>query len=160
MASVDVSYINPFIQSTVNVFKTMVFMDIVRGIPFIKQVGLPRADISGTIGLAGQTNGVVAVTFSEEVACLVTSGMLGEDCKALNDTVKDTIGELANMIAGGAKAIMAEKGLNFKIALPSVIVGLNHNISFPPGVPCMVLPFTIQKLNKSFNVEVCLKTDV
>lgn len=159
MVNVDVSYINPFIQSTVNVFKTMVFMDISRGKAFIKKLGEPRADISGTIGLAGQTNGVVAVTFTKEIACKVASNMLSEEITVINDTVKDTIGEIANMIAGGAKGIMAEQGLNFKIALPSVIVGEDHNISFPPGIPCMVIPFLIEKLNLTFNVEVCLKTE-
>lgn len=158
MANVDVSYVNPFIQSAMNVFKTMVFLDIQRGKPFLKVIGEPKADISGTIGLAGQTNGVVAVTFTEDVACLVSSNMLGEAYTEINDMVKDSIGEIANMIAGGAKGIMAEKGLNFKIALPSVIVGRSHNISFPPGVPCMVVPFVIEKINKNFNIEVCLKS--
>jgi chemotaxis protein CheX len=155
----NVEFINPFIQAAVNVFKTMVFIEIQRGKPYIKQTGSPRADVSGTIGLAGKANGVVAVTFSKEVACKISSSMLNETITELNDTVKDSIGEIANMIAGGAKGIMAEKGLNFKIALPSVIVGSDHTISFPQGVPCMVIPFTIPGFDKPFHVEVCLKTE-
>ncbi len=155
---VDVEFVNPFIKSTVNVFQTMVFMEVVRGTPFIKELGSPKSDISGTIGLAGQTNGVVAVTFSEPVACQITANMLGEEHNEIDDTVKDTIGEIANMIAGGAKGIMSGKGLNFKIALPSVVVGQDHAISYPPGVPCMVIPFTIKKIDKLFHVEVCLKS--
>jgi chemotaxis protein CheX len=154
----SVEYINPFIQATVNVFKTMVFLEVIRGKPFLKKPGGPKADISGTIGLAGKANGVVAVTFSKEIACKITSNMLGEVFTELNDTVKDSIGEIANMIAGGAKGIISEKGLNFKIALPSVIVGSDHTLSYPSSVPCMVIPFTIDKIVTPFHVEVCLKT--
>lgn len=155
---VNVEFVNPFIQSTCNVFKTMVFMEAERGRPFLKEK-TARADISGTIGLAGKTNGVVAVTFEKEVACKITSSMLGEEHTEMNETVQDTIGEIANMVAGGAKSIMAGKGMSFKIAVPSVIVGQDHWISYPAKVPCMVIPFTIKELNKSFNVEVCLKTE-
>ncbi|MBN2143170.1 MAG: chemotaxis protein CheX [Candidatus Aureabacteria bacterium] len=155
----NVEFINPFIQATVNIFKTMVFMEIHREKPYIKKIGQPKADISGTIGLAGKANGVIAVTFAKEVACKITSSMLNEKYTEMNDTVKDSIGEIANMIAGGAKGILSEKGLNFKIALPSVIVGADHTISFPPGVPCMVIPFNIQNMEKPFHVEVCLKTE-
>ncbi|OVE74132.1 hypothetical protein BVX93_00455 [bacterium B13(2017)] len=156
---VDVEFVNPFIHSTINVFKTMVFMDVLRGRPYLKQQTTgPRSDISGSIGLAGKTNGVVAVIFQEEVACKISENMLQEAHNTIDDTVKDTIGELANMIAGGAKGIMAEKGLNFTIALPSVVVGADHTISYPNGVPCMIIPFKIPKIDKEFHVEVCLKS--
>ncbi len=158
---VDVAFVNPFIQSTLNVFKTMVFMEATMEQPYLKvQEDLGHTiDISGSIGLAGQTNGVVVIAFSQEIACKISSNMLGEDITEIDDTVKDTIGEMANMIAGGAKGIMAEKQLNFKIALPSVTVGKDHTISYPKGIPSMVIPFRLATLDSKFYVEVCLKTD-
>jgi len=159
---VNVAFVNPFIQSTLNVFKTMVFMEATMEKPYLKTQETPldhTIDISGSIGLAGQTNGVVVIAFSQDIACKISSNMLGEDIKEIDDTVKDTIGEMANMIAGGAKGIMAEKKLNFKIALPSVTVGKNHTISYPKGIPSMVIPFYLESLDSRFYVEVCLKTD-
>ena len=125
---------------------------------FLKKVGEPKADISGSIGLAGKTSGVITITFLKETACKISSNMLDDKFDEINDTVKDSIGEIANIIAGGAKSILAEQGLTYKIALPSVIVGDSHSISYPPGVPCMVIPFLIKNSNDKFHLEVCLKT--
>jgi chemotaxis protein CheX len=155
---VDVAFINPFIQATKNVFDTMVFLKIEIGKPILKEQSNHRADISGSIGLAGATHGVTVVAFTEEVACKVSAKMLGEEPHEMDETVHDSIGEIANMIAGGAKGILQEKGLDFKIALPSVTVGKDHQLSYPEGVPCVVVPFTIPDLNTGFHIEVCLVT--
>ena len=155
---VDVAFINPFVQATKNVFHTMVFLEVERGKPVLKQYSEHTADISGAIGLAGTTHGVTVVAFTEAVACAVSSKMLGEERREMDETVEDSIGEIANMIAGGAKGIMTEQGLDFKIALPSVTVGKNHQLSYPDGVPCVVVPFTIPALKAQFHIEVCLET--
>jgi len=157
---VDVAFINPFIQATKNVFDTMVFLKIVRGQPILKEKSSFSSDISGAIGLAGSTHGVTVVAFTESVACAISAKMLGEEPKEMNETVQDTIGEIANMIAGGAKGILTEQGLHFKIALPSVTVGKNHQVSYPEGVPCVVVPFKIPELDATFHLEVCLETQV
>ncbi len=53
--------------------------------------------------------------------------------------VKDAIGEMANIVAGGAKANLAQNDLS--ISLPTVIVGKTHLLEFPSGVAPISIPF-------------------
>lgn len=154
---IQVEYVNPFIQATVNLFKTMIHTEIERGQLFLKQPGSPKSDISGTIGIAGGISGVISLTFTKDTACYLASRMLGEDCLELNETVKDSIGEIANIVAGSTKAIMIEKGYHFKLALPSVIVGGDHSVTFPSCMTSVVVPFNIKENSKAFHLEVCIK---
>jgi chemotaxis protein CheX len=64
----------------------------------------------------------------------------------------DAIGELANMIAGGAKKHL---GANANITVPSVIIGPGHQIARLSGVPCIVIPCSTPA--GDFAVEVNVK---
>ena len=64
----------------------------------------------------------------------------------------DAVGELANIIAGAAKADL--QGLNVTISLPSVVVGTNHKVTTPKDIPSIVIPFSCT--HGEFVVEVCI----
>lgn len=152
----DVKYINPFIQSTTQVFKTMVFSEVLLCKPYLKQKDKPVSDISGSIGVTGKVNGVVSICFDKETACLVVSKFLNEKITTFSPLVSDAIGEIANMITGVAKKYFQEMNLDCKIALPSVVIGSGHTVAFPSTVPVMIIPFQLKENNKTFYVEVCL----
>ena len=57
----------------------------------------------------------------------------------IDSEVIAAIGELTNMIAGGAKTALAD--LQMSISLPSVIAGRNHTVSFPTGAVPIGIPF-------------------
>jgi chemotaxis protein CheX len=155
----DIKYINPFILATQNIFNTMVKLKINIMKPYIKKPGEPVSYISASIGMTGRVNGVISINFGREAACLVTSKFLGEKFLDVNDAVKDSIGEIANIIAGGAKRSLQEDNMDCKIALPSVVIGQNHSLSYPSGIPVMVIPFEVDEIRQLFYIEVCLKTD-
>jgi chemotaxis protein CheX len=67
--------------------------------------------------------------------------MLGEE-DVSNEFLADGVGELANMIAGAAKSVLAEKGIKTYISIPRVILGSNHYIHRPKEVPCVKIDFT------------------
>lgn len=69
--------------------------------------------------------------------------------------VEDSIGELTNIVAGGAKTVLAEEGLSFNISIPSVIVGKNHTITSKLDEPIIVIPFQLDKYR--FVMEVSMK---
>ncbi|MFH0924717.1 MAG: chemotaxis protein CheX [bacterium] len=156
MANLDVNIINPFIESTDNLFSVMMNMSVTRGIPFIREdTKNSFYYISGIIGLAGDASGCVVVSFPLNVALRVVSKFVGEDAKEMNEEVKDAIGEVVNIIAGGAKKGLAEKGYVFKLSIPTVVTGNDHEISRSSDIPCIVIPFdtTVGR----FVVEVSLK---
>ncbi len=148
----SVEYINPFIAATVQALEVMAGMKPERGKPFVKTDHVAAGDISGVIGLAGEAVGSVAVTFPENLALKVYEAMVGEEARGLNDDVRDAVGEIANMIAGGAKAALTKEGYQFRIAIPTIVVGKNHTIEHKGQGPCLVVPFEMD--GETFWVEV------
>ncbi len=149
--------LNPFIQSTVEVLQTMVGIQPRRGTPRLKDSNHTSYDISGVIGLSGQVQGFVAVSFKEGVALEVVRAFLGETVDGLDEQVRDAVGELANMVAGGAKRALSDAGYDLRIAIPTVVVGHDHLIARPRGVPCFEIPFETEA--GPFSVELCVKLE-
>ena len=132
-------YINPFLVSTISTFKTMLGCVLTRGTPFVKNGLQPEHEVSGVIGLSGRAQGTVVVGLGREAALRATEAMLQERPPEINGDVVDAIGELANIIAGGAKAKLEH--LDLSVSLPSVITGKGHCIQFPTKVTPICIPF-------------------
>ena len=147
-------YINPFITSTCEVFKTMVGIDPERGQLYIKSGEKLPYDISGIIGLAGQASGFVVISMTESLAYKVLENFLGEKKTELDEDVMDAIGEILNMIAGGAKQVFSRKGIKFKISIPNVVVGKNHMVGKQKNVQCIGMTFNVGE--DTFVIEVAL----
>lgn len=148
-------YINPFIESTLSVFKTMIGIEPKKGELYLKKDDEPSFDISGVIGLAGQAVGSIVISLPESLALSVVSKFLGEKKSSIDNDVVDAVGELINMIAGSTKKVFSERSLRFKISIPNVIVGKGHKIKRPSNVPCIGVFFYVG--NERFAVEVALK---
>jgi len=136
---IKVEYINPFVEATQTVFRTMLQLEIQRGKLYLKQGMQPSHEVSGIIGLSGLAKGTVLLGMSLPVALHATGRLLGETPKSVTPEVIDAVGELTNMIAGSAKVSL--ESLNMSISLPSVIAGKNHTIAFPTGVAPIGIPF-------------------
>lgn len=135
----SVKYINPFVLSTLHVFRTALGVSLKRGEPFRSDLAPMKREITGIIGLSGKANGTVILEMPRSTAIQITGRMLGDAPAEVNADVVDAVGEVTNMVAGAAKAKMEE--LQMSIGLPSVIVGCEHIISFPTDVPRIALPF-------------------
>jgi chemotaxis protein CheX len=153
-ASMDVSYINPFISATITTFKTMMNIEVKPDKPSLKTSPFPTYDISGIIGLSGNAQGNIAISFPKIIALKIVSKMVGADIKVIGPELADGIGELANIIAGNAKKDLIEYQLS--ISLPNVIIGKAHTIANQSGVPAIIVPFVCPLGN--FAMEVSLKT--
>ena len=53
----DVKLVNPFLEATVNVLKTMAFTDVTAGKPFLKDGKEAHGDITGIISFSGDATG-------------------------------------------------------------------------------------------------------
>ncbi len=132
----------------------MLNKDIQPGKIVLKTDPYPTYDVSGIIGLSGNAQGTIALSFGKIVALRVVSGMLGMEIKIIGPELTDGIGELANIIAGYAKKDLTKYRLS--ISLPNVIVGRNHIINSPTGAHTIIVPFTSPI--GDFCMEVSLKT--
>lgn len=152
--SMDVSYVNPFIRSTITTFKTMMGLDIKPGPPRLKKGEKPTHDVSGIIGLSGEAQGAIVLSFPKSVALKAVSKLVGSEIKIVGAEITDGIGELANIIAGYAKQELTK--YNLAISLPNVVIGTNHEVSAPSGVQTIVVPFSCEL--GGFAMEVSLLT--
>ncbi len=150
----NVAFVNPFITSTINTFKTMMRVEVKPGKPILKHEGEPVYDISGIIGLSGIAQGAIALSFPKTVALKAISTMLGSELKIVGPELTDGIGELVNIIAGNAKQYLTQYKLT--ISLPNVIVGKDHTVIPPSHSPSIVVPF--DGVLGVFAMEVSLKT--
>ncbi|HEV2971595.1 MAG TPA: chemotaxis protein CheX [Pirellulales bacterium] len=133
-----VEYINPFISSITKVFSTMLNSELTRGKIYLKDHHCPEHEISGIIGLSGKAAGTVVLSLNRQAALSAAEAMLGERPLEINAEVRDAVGELANMVAGGAKAQLEQ--FNMSLTIPTVITG-KFSVQFPSKIPPICVPF-------------------
>jgi chemotaxis protein CheX len=148
-------FINPFLEATITVLKTMAFIEVIPGKPYIKKGATATGDVSGIVGITGDTEGSLCITFSKGCILMIISHMFNEDQKEINDDVKDAVGELTNMISGDARRRLEEIGHHFLGSIPSVISGVGHEVKHITKGPILSIPFSTSGGN--FTVEVCFK---
>ncbi len=151
----DVKFINAFVGSIQHVFKTMLDLDVAIGKPTLKGAALVSADISGIIGLSGEVQGCVVLSFPSKAASTIASKFAGAELTVEDEDFSDAVGELANMVAGNAKKDF--HGYDVNISLPSVIIGSGHRVSQSKASPFLMIP--CETALGTFAVEVALVTN-
>jgi chemotaxis protein CheX len=153
--TVNVEFINPFIDATRNVFSSMCRVEIARKRIFLKDDYKMLGDVSGVMKLSGTASGSVVIGMSSELARLVVGNMLSEPPAAeLTQDVLDATGEIINMISGQAKASLVKTKYHFTISIPKVVTGPGHEIEHQPGTPNIVVVF--EGAGHDFSLQVCL----
>lgn len=151
----DVKFINPFLNGTIEVMKKMAFVEPRPGKVYIKQTAVAHGDVSGIIGITGDMIGSLAMSFGESCICHLIGSMVGESYPEANQEVFDGVGEMTNMISGVARTYLEKEGIQVYAAIPSVVYGKNHTINHILKSPSIVIPFETDQ--GSFVVDVCIK---
>lgn len=151
----DVKLINPFINATLNVLKTMAHVKATAQKPYLKKTDFAVGDISGVVGFTGEAHGTVSITFDEACILSIVSSMFGETLTEINHEIEDAVGELTNMISGQARKELEEANMVFHGAIPTVISGKQHRLLSMAKGPKIAIPF--QTDAGGFTIEVCLE---
>ncbi len=152
----NTSLINPFLNSILNVLSTMAKLEATPGKMTLKKSDVALGSVTGLIGMVGnKAKGTFAISFSDKVVLEITKRMLNEESTVIDDTVIDLVGELTNMVSGGAKRILSETGYKFNMAIPSVISGKDHYIIHKSKDPVVIVPFTTEA--GDFFIEICFE---
>ncbi|MFM2478082.1 chemotaxis protein CheX [Celerinatantimonas sp. MCCC 1A17872] len=139
----EAKFVNPFLSSLLNVVSTMAQLELKPQAPRLKKDDVARGDVSGVIGMIGPTTkGSFSVSFDKSLSLEIMRRMLGEQPKSINDEVTDMVGEITNMVTGGAKRILAEQGYEFDMATPIVVSGPGHTIQHKSDGAKILMPFT------------------
>jgi chemotaxis protein CheX len=145
-----VEYLNPFLKSAMDTFRTMVNIIVKPGKPYLLK-DHASADISGIINISGSMNGVLAIAYPLPTALKISSKFLGEEITDLNANVADCIGELANIISGSAKQNLPT--LRLSMSLPKILRGQSPTVEMPRDIPVICIPFESEA--GDFVMEVC-----
>lgn len=156
MQVLNVDIINPFLNAMSNVLVTMATLTPKAGKVALKDDEIAFGEVTGVIGMTGSNfKGSMAITFTQPVILDIASRMLGENLRKIDSTVTDLVGEITNMVTGGAKNLLAEKGYDIGMATPVVVTGPGHRILHQAHGPKIVIPFTVECGH--FFVEVCFE---
>jgi chemotaxis protein CheX len=147
--------VEPFIAAT-----NLTLGELAQVEPFVRAVyrtalARPLADISAVLGISNEPGEVVVLSLPAPTAAAVAGRVLAEVTQAPDDDlVRDCMGELANVIAGQAKTLLAETPYQLVLATPSVCFGADLDVGPPPDIGCLVVVFSSEL--GDFALQVCL----
>lgn len=142
----NVNFINPVLRSMLNVLSTMAHIEPKVGVPALKakNTTVQGKNITGVMNMVGRKgNASIAITFSEASILHIARKMLPVEINSMDGNVIDLVGELANMVLGGAKSELETGGYFFSLSLPTIILGTDYLIAHKAKAPIITLPFTM-----------------
>ncbi|HQE06101.1 MAG: chemotaxis protein CheX [Tepidanaerobacteraceae bacterium] len=128
----NVEHINPFIEASKTVMKTVANIDVSLGRVYLKTSPYSSETLVVVVGLMGELRGQVIFSMDKNVAFKIASAMMmGMSITKLDEMSKSAIAESTNMILGNAATLFYNRGINIQITPPSLMMGNNIQISTP-----------------------------
>ena len=155
--SINVEYINPFINAAQSVLRDFCHIETTMGKPYLKQAEYEGSVLTIIIGITGELKGQVLFTMSKATACDIASHMMmGMPVPELNDMAKSAVSELANMILGNAATIFSTNNITLDITPPSVVLGENMVMTVSNSKTICV-PLNFAESDVSVEINIALK---
>jgi chemotaxis protein CheX len=159
-----VKFSKPFIDALRETFKVMVQSDITPHSPKMKKDNKAKGEVTAMIGMNGtvikdgkdqEFNGMIAFSFRKEVYLKIASAMLMQEYKDYHEDVEDTGSEIANIIMGNAKKVLATQGYKIGMSTPTRVKGLDYEIKYPGNT--IVIETTITCAYGDFTFDICYR---
>lgn len=125
------------VDSTKNLFSTMLSSPVTFGAPAVCEHPASH-DVSAIVSYSGDITGSVVLGLPGDSAVHIASRLAGVALEPGSEDLTDAIGEVINMIAGGAKARL--NGRTVSMSCPSVIHSPGHLVRSPGTLGCIVVP--------------------
>ncbi|HWR42615.1 chemotaxis protein CheX [Sporomusa sp.] len=139
---------NDFLQkclsrAVVEVIGTIAGLDFSRNPETTQKQHVNSGGLTGAMLVHGERNAMLSITMSKEDAAAIVSAMTGVNQLGLSDAdLYDGVAEMANMVAGRAKALLSGTGYHYTITAPFTIVGENHFIVYKKQASQVSMSFT------------------
>lgn len=107
------------------VFQTMLGLDCRRD-----DAGVERApeSVTAVVGFGGMLSGACVFSCPAAAALKIAGQMTGMEFADVDDTVKDAVGEICNMVAGSWKGKVPELAAHCGLSVPAVITGRDYKL--------------------------------
>ncbi len=153
----EMAYLDAFVKNTIHVLKTTASVEAVFHEVYFTSDFRIFGDISGIIGLSGEAEGILGITFYWPLAQMIIAGMMDVEEDHINaELIHDGVAEIINMIGGSTKKEFVGKPYHFEISLPSVVIGSGHQIGHAENTPIAVLIFEVNC--QYLALQVCLNS--
>src|SRR5512140_1941581 len=124
-------------QTVATIFETMLELQVA---PVATAWPVEPNPVTATVHFAGSWSGVLMLEVGPSLACHCAGRFLSTDVPpAVDNDVKDVLGELANMIGGNLKCALAPGAL---LSLPEVIEGSDFRVRICTGAVTEQQAFT------------------
>ena len=111
--------------SVEEVFQMMLGVECVRD---SSPIVLEPESVTAVVGFGGLLSGACVFRTGGSAAMSIAAHMTGMEFAEIDDTVKDGIGEICNMLAGAWKGKVPELAANCGLSVPAVITGRDYNL--------------------------------
>lgn len=112
-------------ESVDEVFRMMLGLDCERA---SQAMAAEHESVTSVVGFGGILSGACVFGCGASTAMKIAAAMTGMEFSSIDDTVKDGIGEICNMIAGAWKGKVPELSANCGLSVPAVISGHDYNL--------------------------------
>lgn len=124
-------------EATYEVFSTMLMLEVKNEDSFCQKENNISTDLISSLHFFGEKYmGKIAIFAYSNVSCDLAAAMLGMDSPELDEEVEDCMGEIVNMIAGGAKTKLEDTMGLLHLLTPWVIAGKHLTITSKLGEEC------------------------
>ena len=135
--------VNYIIESTEEVFNSMIFMEVSTEGAMTEGKESIFSHFSAMIGLSGDLMAMISIHCSAYIAMDIAGAMLDTEFDEIDADVKDALGEVANMLAGGLKSRCLDDNIDVTLAIPTTVTGKSYSISSPKRSNRVVIPFDL-----------------
>jgi chemotaxis protein CheX len=90
--------------------------------------GQEQDSVTAVVGFGGLLSGACVFSSGRAAALKIAGFMTGMKFEEVDDTVKDGIGEICNMLAGAWKGKVPELAANCGLSVPAVITGRDYKL--------------------------------
>jgi chemotaxis protein CheX len=84
--------------------------------------------VTAMVGFGGLLSGACLFKSGNAAAMKIAARMTGMEFTSIDDTVKDGIGEICNMLAGAWKGKVPELAANCGLSVPAVVTGRDYEL--------------------------------
>jgi chemotaxis protein CheX len=145
-----------FISATRAALGEMADIEVAARVVGKKEFDHAAGDVTAVIGLPSAAQGALVLFFPQATAAALARRILAGVAERVDDSlVRDCVGEIANVVAGQAKALLAGTPFHYSFSPPEVFSG-GGSVPLPKlGTDCLFVTFTC--VLGEFALEVCRK---
>jgi chemotaxis protein CheX len=134
--------LGPFITAACTALSEMAGAEVVVRTVYQEAPHHPLGDIAAVVSLSSATERFMVLSFPHRTAAALATRILAGAAQEVNeDLIRDCVGEIANVVAGQAKAMLAGGPYRFAFSIPQVVADASQCLS-QSGLDCLGANFS------------------